>query len=233
MTTIQKIKNEIMNNWTKSEKAWLIFATLAILVSTLYDKASLLEISTGLIGIVYVILIAKGYNISNMVGIVYVTIYGIIAWQAKFYGDMLMNIILIPLYIIAFIQWKKHTKNGVVEARNLNIKQTVTIAIMVIAAMFLFNMVLVAMGGNYTWADSANSILTITAMALTIGRYSQQWICWLTNNVISTSMWVLGAMNGIADISISIVVLKVLILGNSIWGLVHWFSNGAKKESEI
>lgn len=102
MTTIQKIKNEIMNNWTKSEKAWLIFATLAILVSTLYDKASLLEISTGLIGIVYVILIAKGYNISNMVGIVYVAIYGIIAWQAKFYGDMLMNVILIPMYIILF-----------------------------------------------------------------------------------------------------------------------------------
>ena len=231
MTTIQKIKNEIMNNWTKSEKAWLIFATLAILASTLYDKASLLEISTGLIGIVYVILIAKGYNISNMVGIVYVAIYGIIAWQAKFYGDMLMNVILIPMYIIAFIQWKKHTKNGVVEARNLSAMQTIEITLAVVIAMILFNIVLVAMGGNYTLADSANSILTVTAMALTIGRYSQQWICWLSNNVISTAMWVLGAMNGIADISISIVVLKVLILGNSIWGLVHWFNNGSKKEN--
>lgn len=201
-----------------------------ILTSSLYDKTSILELFTGLVGVIYVIMIAKGYNSSNLVGIGYVSIYGIVAWQAKFYGDMLMNIVLIPLYVIAFIQWKKYTKDGVVEARSLTAMQTCKVGLAVLIVMILFNIILVAMGGNYTWADSANSILTVTALILTIGRYSQQWICWLTNNIISTAMWVLAIYNGVIDASISMAVLKIIILANSIWGLIHWL-NMSKREN--
>lgn len=218
-----------LKTWKKSELIWLVASIIMILTSSLYDKTSILELFTGLVGVVYVIMIAKGYNSSNLVGIGYVSIYGIVAWQAKFYGDMLMNIVLIPLYIIAFIQWKKHTKDGVVEARSLTAMQTCEVGLAVLTAMILFNIVLVAMGGNYTWADSANSILTVTALILTIGRYSQQWLCWLTNNIISTAMWVLAIYNGVIDASMSIAVLKIIILANSIWGLVHWLNMSKKK----
>ena len=218
-----------LKTWKKSELIWLVASIIMILTSSLYDKTSILELFTGLVGVVYVIMIAKGYNSSNLVGIGYVSIYGIVAWQAKFYGDMLMNIVLIPLYIIAFIQWKKHTKDGVVEARSLTAMQTCEVGLAVLTAMILFNIVLVAMGGNYTWADSANSILTVTALILTIGRYSQQWLCWLTNNIISTAMWVLAIYNGVIDASMSIAVLKIIILANSIWGLIHWLNMSKKK----
>ena len=220
---------QTLKTWKKSELVWLLASITMILTSSLYDKTSILELFTGLVGVIYVIMIAKGYNSSNLVGIGYVSIYGIVAWQAKFYGDMLMNIVLIPLYIIAFIQWKKHTKDGVIEARSLTAMQTCEVGLAVLIAMILFNIVLVAMGGNYTWADSANSILTVTALILTIGRYSQQWICWLTNNIISTAMWVLAIYNGIIDASISIAMLKIIILANSIWGLVHWLNMSKKK----
>lgn len=220
---------QTLKTWKKSELVWLIASIIMIIVSSLYDKTSILEVSTGLIGVVYVIMIAKGYNSSNLVGIGYVSIYGIVAWQAKFYGDMIMNIVLIPLYIVAFIQWKKHTKNGIVEARSLTATQTFKMGLVVLIAIILFNIVLVAMGGNYTWADSANSVLTVTALILTIGRYSQQWICWLTNNVISTAMWALAIYNGVIDASVSIAVLKIIILANSIWGLVHWLNMSKKK----
>ena len=220
---------QTLKTWKKSELVWLIASIIMILTSSLYDKTSILEVSTGLIGVVYVIMIAKGYNSSNLVGIGYVSIYGIVAWQAKFYGDMIMNIVLIPLYIVAFIQWKKHTKNGIVEVRSLIATQTFKMGLAVLIAVILFNVMLVAMGGNYTWADSANSVLTVTALILTIGRYSQQWICWLTNNIISTAMWVLAIYNGMIDVSVSIAVLKIIILANSIWGLVHWLNMSKKK----
>lgn len=232
MNTIRKMTEEFKNNWSKNEKLWLIFATIAILATSIYDKALPIEIITGLIGVIYVILIAKGYNISNLVGIIYVSIYGIIAWKAKFYGDMLMNVVLVPLYILAFIQWKRHTKQGLVEARNLSAIQTIITFVTVILAMLTFNILLTSMGGEYTLADSANSVLTVTAMVLTVGRYSQQWICWLTNNIISTSMWVVGAISGLNNINISIVILKILILANSIWGLIHWFRMGKKNTDQ-
>lgn len=72
---------QTLKTWKKSELVWLIASIIAILASSLYDKTSILEVSTGLIGVVYVIMIAKGYNSSNLVGIGYVSIYGIVAWQ--------------------------------------------------------------------------------------------------------------------------------------------------------
>lgn len=221
----------LLKTWKKSELAWLVFSIFIILISSMYDKASILEISTGLIGVVYVIIVAKGYNLSNLVGIGYVSIYGIVAWQAKFYGDMIMNVILIPLYIIAFIQWKNHMSKGIVEARTLSVKQSFTVSLIMIGAILSFNFVLIAMGGNYTLADSSNSILTVTALLLTIGRYSQQWICWLINNIISTTMWVVGIQSGSIDTSLSIAILKIIILVNSIWGLIHWLNMSKRQEN--
>lgn len=221
----------LLKTWKKSELAWLVFSIFIILISSMYDKASALEISTGLIGVIYVIMIAKGYNLSNLVGIGYVSIYGIVAWQAKFYGDMLMNVILIPLYIISFIQWKKHMSKGIVEARTLSTKQSFVVSLIMIGAILGFNFILISMGGNYTLADSSNSILTVTALLLTIGRYSQQWICWLINNIISTTMWVVGIQSGNIDTSLSIAILKIIILVNSIWGLVHWLNMSKRQEN--
>jgi nicotinamide mononucleotide transporter PnuC len=219
----------LLRKWEKSEIAWLVVSLFVVMASSIYDKASLLEVSTSIIGVVYVILIAKGYNISNLVGIIYVSIYGLVAWNTKFYGDMLMNIILIPLYVVSFIQWKKHTKDGLVEARNLTIPQTLFTGFTMIIFIFLLNTILVAMGGHYTLADSSNSILTITALILTIGRFSQQWICWLTNNVISTTMWIMAVQSNSINASFSIAVLKIIILANSIWGLYHWTKMGKDK----
>lgn len=217
----------LLRKWEKSEIAWLVVSLFVVMASSIYDKASLLEVSTSIIGVVYVILIAKGYNISNLVGIIYVSIYGLVAWNTKFYGDMLMNIILIQLYVVSFIQWKKHTKDGLVEARNLTIPQTLFMGFTMIIFIFLLNTILVAMGGNYTLADSSNSILTITALILTIGRFSQQWICWLTNNIISTIMWIMAVQSNNINASFSIAMLKIIILANSVWGLYHW----TKKEN--
>lgn len=207
--------------WSKGELGWLIGSIIAVIFSSIFSGDTIFNTVVGLIGVTYVILIAKGLNISNLVGIVYVGIYGITAFNAGFYGDFIMNLIIIPLYIASYIIWKKNETDGSVEARSLSRKNSIIMVIGIIIAIFLFNILLVALGGNYTLADSANSILTIMAMVLTIGRYSQQWWMWLTNNIISTTMWVMALMSG-AETSLSVVVLKVIILINSVWGLYIW-----------
>lgn len=217
----------MVNNWKKGELTWLIVSAILVVGTAIWDKATPIELLTGIIGVVYVVMVAKGYNISNLLGIIYVGIYGILAWEAKFYGDTLMNVILVPLYLVAYFTWKKHTQdNGLVEARNLTGHQTTMLGIFIIVGILVFNVALSYMGGNYPLADSANSILTVAAMILTIQRYSQQWICWLTNNIISTVMWVIGIASGAVDISISIAVLKTVILINSTWGLANWYLRG-------
>ena len=217
----------MINNWKKSELMWLIISAILVVGTAIWDKATPIELLTGIIGVVYVVMVAKGYNISNLLGIIYVGIYGILAWEAKFYGDTLMNVILVPLYLVAYFTWKKHTQdNGLVEARNLTGQQTAMLGVVIIVGILAFNFALSYMGGNYPLADSANSILTVAAMILTIQRYSQQWICWLTNNIISTVMWVIGIASGAVDISISIAVLKTVILINSAWGLANWYLRG-------
>jgi hypothetical protein len=44
-------------------------------------------------------------------------------------------------------------------------------------------------------------------------------------------MWIGGIASGAVDVSISIAVLKTVILINSAWGLMNWYSRG--KQSKI
>lgn len=49
---------QTLKTWKKSELVWLIVSIIMILTSSLYDKTSILEVYTGLIGVVYVIILA-------------------------------------------------------------------------------------------------------------------------------------------------------------------------------
>src|SRR3990167_3854802 len=96
--------------WRFLEYVWLIFSVSFIfLMSLILPGNTVLGIVSAIANILCVVLVAKG-RISNFFwGILGVVCYGYLAYQQRYYGNMLLNwCYYLPLQFVGFYLWYKH-----------------------------------------------------------------------------------------------------------------------------
>ena len=95
---------KLLKEWTIFEKI-LLFGSIIVISSVgLVFKSDLLTTSCSLLCIITVLLIAKGKNIGQVLGVLVTIMYSVVAYKNKYYGEVLINLLLmLPLYIIGII----------------------------------------------------------------------------------------------------------------------------------
>ena len=95
---------KLLKEWTKFEKI-LLFGSIIVISSVgLVLKSDLLTTFCSLLGIITVLLLAKGKNLGQVLGVLVTIMYSIVAYKNKYYGEVLINLLLmLPLYIIGII----------------------------------------------------------------------------------------------------------------------------------
>ena len=83
----------ILKDWSKFEKT-LLFGNI-IIVSTIgiIFKADLLTTACSIIGITTVLLLAKGKNLGQLLGILITLLYSILSFKNKYYGEVLIYVL--------------------------------------------------------------------------------------------------------------------------------------------
>ena len=104
---MKKIKN-FFEDWTLFEKLWLILSTLIMLVLSIKGKDSPIALISGLAGIISVVLCAKGKLINYAFGMIQAITYCYICFKSQIYGEVMYNLLMIPMIIIGVISWKKN-----------------------------------------------------------------------------------------------------------------------------
>lgn len=139
-----------------------------------------------------------------------------IAWIEQFYGNMVTNLFYIPISIIGFYSWSKHSdKNKNVIARKFTIRQIiVALAIFVVSTIGL-NIILQYFGGNSTILDSTTTIMIVYASLLGVFRYREQWLAWLIADAIGLAMW-LGTQNP------AVIATRAFFMLSSVYGFINW-----------
>ena len=121
------IKNEL-SGWNKWEIFWIIFANIVILGLSVYWKDTALGIISSITGTLCVILSGKGKTSNYLFGTINIVLYAIVAYKARYYGDVMLNVFYyFPTNIIGWFAWKKYIdqdKQEVVK-RRLTLKQYV------------------------------------------------------------------------------------------------------------
>lgn len=229
---MDKLLEERMNsfisqfkNWTRFEKVWIISMTLLLLVSSEMMGDTLLGIITTLTGMLCVVLIAKGNIWNYFWGIINVSLYAFICYQANYAGDFMLNAFFyLPMNVIGLLMWKRHYDNAhdVVDTRKFNvIKWICTIIIIAIATailsvgMPLINSLLKMDANPLPIVDAFTTVTSITAMLLMVYRYTEQWILWIVVNLLSIVMW-LSIGNS------AMVIMFTAYEINSIYGYINW-----------
>lgn len=218
----QLIKNEL-SNWKKAELLWLAMATITIIGVSLCWKDSLMGIISSICGVFCVVLVGKGKISNYLFGVINVTLYAFIAFDAGYYGDTMLNLLYyLPMNVIGFFLWRKNIQSdtGEVIKETLGKKNSIKLAGISVFAVIGYSMFLKSLEGNLPLVDSISTVFSVIAQFLCAMRMAEQWIFWIVVNVVSVAMWVIAFMDG-SD-SVATLLMWCVYLINAVIMWIAW-----------
>ena len=209
--------------WKKWQILWIVFANIMILGVSLYLGDTVIGILASLTGVTCVILCGMGKVSNYFFGTINVLLYAIVAWNAKYYGDVMLNLFYyFPTNIIGWVAWIKHMdkeKNEVYKKR-MTWKQDVILAFISVVGVLGYSYVLKLLGGNLPMVDSMSTVFSVIAQILMIKRFMEQWIIWIIVDIVSVIMWIAVFFNG--GESIAVLIMWSVFLVNAVIMFVKW-----------
>lgn len=190
----------------------------------------------GIAGVICVVLVAKGSIWNYLFGIVNVSLYAWISYNASLYGDAGLNALYyLPMQFIGWWQWRRRGAATSIEdaenrsgdddmrvrARRMTWRQRAVLGLGCVALVTAGGFLLRYLGDPQPFKDSATTVLSIIAQALMALAFMEQWALWIVTNVISVAMWSVCVARGDAHAEV-MVIMWVFYLLNSINGLRVW-----------
>ncbi len=227
------IKDEL-TGWKKWQIFWMIFANAMILGISIYQKDTVLGIAASITGVICVILCGMGKVSNYFFGTINTILYAIAAWKARYYGDVMLNLLYyLPTNIIGWIAWSKNfnKETKVVYMRRMTWKQDILLGVVSVAGVLGYSYVLKLLGGNLPLIDSMSTVFSVIAQILLIKRFTEQWVIWIIVDVVSVIMWIAALFTEAA--SIAVLLMWCVFLANAIIMFVKWLKESKQQEGEL
>ena len=201
-----------------------IFIVFGVVVSTitvfsehdyslLYTVASILSLNCSVLEI---ILSINGRRSNYIFAIINSVTDAIIAFLSQFYGNMVISLYYIPISIIGFRFWGKHSdKNNNVVARKLTVKQAIVLILSFAVLSIGLGVILMKIGGQSIILDSTTTILVIISSILMVLRYYESWLLWVITDVFLLVLF-------LADSNPAVVAMRVFNVLTSVYGYINW-----------
>lgn len=179
-----------------------------------------LSIIAGIAGCISVVMCAKGRLEFYFIGFIQNFSYMWLAYQNRFYGEVIENVFYIFTMIWGIFVWKDHMQNNSdgtqdVIAKKFTWKQWIISGVLTLMATAIMGSWLTSIGSNQAYLDAATNVMAIFAQILMVRRYREQWVWWLVIDVLNIWMWgVVGNW--------SMVAMYIAWTANCIYGWVNW-----------
>lgn len=233
MERLKAVIRRELSGWKAWQAAWMIIANAVIAGVSLYQGDTVLGIAASVTGVICVILCGLGKVSNYLFGTVNVVLYAIVAYKAKYYGDVMLNILYyLPTNIVGWVLWEKNlgAENNTVVKKRMTVKQDIVVGIVSVAAVFGYSWILRMLGGNLPLADSMSTVFSVIAQILMIKRFAEQWVVWIAVDIVSVIMWVAALFTEGA--SIAVLLMWSVYLGNAVIMFVKWMRESASVQNE-
>ena len=233
MTELKRYLKSEVTGWKRWEVAWLALATAVILGISLYWGENIIGLVAALTGVWCVILTGKGKRSSFLFGIVNAALYAVVAFSAKYYGEVMLNVLYyLPMGVVGWFAWKKHMNDdtGEVVEKRLPLKKGVFVYAATGVVIALYGFLLAKLGGNLPYVDSMSTVVSVVAQILSIGRLMEQWVLWIVVDVVTVIMWGVDFANG--GETIATLVMWSIYLINAVIMFVRWYREANRNERE-
>lgn len=178
----------------------------------------LIDSVAAICGVFCVVLCAGGKKSQYYWGFANIIAYIVIAFINQYYGEVMLNALYyLPTQFIGLYVWKKHynQKDDKVEGLRMDLKHIAIWTACSIAGIFMYKLVLDALGGKATLLDSMSTVFSLVANVLMVLRYREQWALWIIVDVVTVIMWVIAG-------DLLMTVMWAIYLMNAVYGFVMW-----------
>lgn len=216
------IKNEI-TGWKAWEVSWLIVACAVIAGLSVYWGDTLMGIISATTGVACVVCTGKGKLSAYTFGLINCILYAIIAYQAKLYGETMLNIIYYtPLQFYGFYVWSKNmnSETAEVKKRHMSNKGRLELLLVIVLGTLVYGFILTKLGDAMPFIDSFTTVSSVVAMIISIRMYTEQWWIWIAVDIMTVIMWTLTYLGG--NESVATLLMWVVYLGNAIIMCIKW-----------
>lgn len=216
------IKEEFLG-WKTWEIIWLVIACITILGLSIYWKDTAIGVISATTGVACVVCTGKGKLSAYIFGIINTLLYAILAYKAKFYGEVMLNIIYyFPMQFYGIYVWSKHmnTETHEVEKKEMKRNRKIILWLCVIVATLVYGYFLKKLGGTLPYVDALSTVASVVAMIVSIKMYAEQWTLWIVVDVVSVLMWAITFAKG--NESIATLLMWIVYLVNAVVMYVKW-----------
>jgi nicotinamide mononucleotide transporter len=222
------IKEEL-KGWKISEVSWLLLACTIITCLSVYWGDSLMGIISATTGVACVVCTGKGKLSAYIFGLVNCVLYAIISYQARLYGETVLNAIYYaPMQFYGFYIWSKNmnTETHEVNKRHMTNRGRLLLLLSIIIGTVAFGYILKHFGDAMPFVDSFTTVSSVIAMIISIKMFTEQWWVWIAVDVFSVYMWWCDFTSG-SD-NMATLLMWIVYLGNAIIMCVKWEKEARK-----
>lgn len=226
------IKKHFWNGYTTFEKLFLLSMIITQIIVFIISPDTPLNIIAGLAGVVSVVMCAKGRTMFYFVGFIQTITYLVLAWQNRFYGEVLENLFYFVTMIWGIFVWKANeitNEDGTsdVLAKKFTKDQWVVSIVFTVLATLIMGWCLNFIGSAQAYTDAATNVMAIFAQLLMVRRYREQWIWWFVIDVFCIKLWWVAG-------NWSMVAMYIAWAANTIYGWINWSKlNKTQKGKEV
>lgn len=226
MNQNSKLKSYIrseLTGWRAWEILWLLLACGVILGLSIYWNDTAMGIISATTGVACVVCTGKGKLSAFVFGAVNTLLYAIIAYQARYYGEVMLNALYyFPMQFYGIYVWSRHinAETNEVEKRRMSAVGRLKMFASVAMATILYGFMLQQMGGALPFVDALSTVVSVAAMLISIKMYAEQWLLWIAVDIVTVIMWLEAFAQG-SD-SIATLLMWIVYLGNAVIMYVKW-----------
>jgi nicotinamide mononucleotide transporter len=222
----------LIKNWNIFEVALFYVSFAVALCCTLTTDNSILSFLTFLTGMICVVFAAKGMIFTYHTGLINSLLYSYIAYTNGLFGEVYLNLFFyVPMNVVGIILWRNKLKDMIVVMRKLSLHQTIYIVAGALFSIFLLGYLLALNPAQNTpYIDASTNVLGVMATILMVMRYREQWLLYISLNVLTIIMWVLRTINQGNDGQMMIIMWSAFLV-NSVYGYYNW-SKGARNTAK-
>lgn len=226
------------NKWSLYEILWLTFSIgIATLIkfktkNQIFTKGIfnfVLDYTVLVAGVFCVILATRGIFWNFLFGIYTSVFYAYISFKNGHYGEAwTFMAISVPMNVASMISWKRNTKNGKVQMKQLSKKKAVISYAVTIFLIYTTGIILKFLKNQTDpFLDASTVTISNLARILKFLRLREQWAAYFFLNIFETIKWTSRLINKSQEAP-TILTLKIAYLTNSIYAFWKWSKESKK-----
>lgn len=202
---------------------WIGSMSLLLFAFFAFDGDSYLSLFASLVGATSLLFFAKGNPIGQVLMIVFCILYAIISYSCRYYGEMIIYGMTLPMTVISLMSWLRNPymgKKREVAVRHISKRDIVIMLVLAVVVTAVFYYILKLLGTSNLLASTVSVSTSFAAAYLTFKRCPYYALAYALNDVVLIVLWTMATFYDLSYLSV--VICFVTFLVNDVYGFICW-----------